>query len=221
MDAHKDISGMMNSLGMVPVFYHDDTQLAVDVLHACYEGGLRLFEFTNRGKNALSVFEKLQEFSRKSLPDLLLGAGSVINGNSAEEYITAGADFIVSPLISDSITDVCRNNEIMHIPGCGTVTEVGRAQKSGALVVKLFPAEVMGPSFIRAVLGPMPWSKIMPTGGVTTDRENLKAWFDAGAYCVGMGSSLFTSEILREGNMALLTRRVSETLQIIREVRNA
>jgi len=221
MDAYKDISGIMQTQGLVPVFYHGDSQLATEILHACYEGGLRIFEFTNRGKNALAVFEKLQEFTEKSLPEMMLGAGSVVTGNSAEDYISRGAQFIVSPLISTSVSGTCQAREIMHIPGCGTVTELGKAQKAGAQIVKLFPAEVLGPTFIKAVLGPMPWSKIMPTGGVTTDRDNLKAWFDAGACCVGMGSSLFTSDITEHRKVSLLIPRVKSALDTIREVRNA
>ncbi len=192
---------MMDKTGMVPVFFHEDLALTRDVVHACYEGGLSIFEFTNRGKNALDVFAGLSDYCHKHLPEMMLGAGSIINGNSAEEYISAGADFIVSPLLSDSVTDTCKKRQCLHIPGCGTVTEVGRAQQTGAEVVKLFPAEVAGPAFIRAIRGPMPWSKIMPTGGVSTEKYNLKEWFDAGAFCVGMGSSLFTPSLLKSGQL--------------------
>ncbi len=211
---------MMHALGVVPVFSHEDTQVACDVVHACYEGGMRIFEFTNRGKNASSVFGALEAYCRKELPEMILGAGSIVNGNSADDFIGLGADFIVSPLISDSVIEVCRTKEILHIPGCGTVTEVGRAQKAGAQVVKLFPAEVLGPSFIRAIRGPMPWSNIMPTGGVTTERENIKAWFDAGAYCVGMGSALFSKDLIHQKDMRGLIQRVSQVLTTIQEVRN-
>lgn len=212
---------MMHASGMVPVFYHQDAEFAVEVLHACYEGGLRLFEFTNRGKNANTVFQRIQSFARTSLPDMLLGAGSVISSNSAEDYIGMGADFIVSPLFSEAVTDICKKKEILCIPGCGTVTELGKAQQAGAELVKLFPAEVLGPSFIRAVLGPMPWSKIMPTGGVTTERDNLREWFDAGAFCVGMGSSLFSRELMEKKDSQALEAKVHATLELIREVRNA
>lgn len=221
MIGNKDITGMMQACGVVPVFYHEDAQVACDVVHACYAGGLRIFEFTNRGKHASAVFKTLQSYCRKNLPEMMLGAGSIVNGNSADDFIGMGADFIVSPLISESVIDVCRSKDILHIPGCGTVTEVGRAQKAGAAVVKLFPAEVLGPSFIRAIRGPMPWSNIMPTGGVTMEKENIKAWFDAGAFCIGMGSALFSRELIEQGDMNSLTQRVTLLLSTIQEVRDA
>lgn len=221
MDANTDISGMMHATGLVPVFHHDDDELALEVLHASYEGGLRIFEFTRRGKHAETTFSKLKAFADKSLPDMMLGAGSIVTGNSAEEFIGMGAGFIVSPLFSESVNDICQSHDVMHIPGCGTVTEIGNAHKAGAGIVKLFPAEVYGPTFIRAILGPMPWSRIMPTGGVTTERTNLKAWFDAGAWCVGMGSALFAPGLLTKGKMDDLRDKISETIRVIREVRDA
>lgn len=220
MTSDKDITGIMHQKGMVPVFYHDDVTISKQVIQACYNAGLQVFEFTNRGKNALEVFTHLTTYIRENLPGMVLGAGSVINGNSAEDFITHGADFIVSPLISDSVIEVCKKRNCLFIPGCGTVTEVGRAQKAGAEVVKLFPAEVLGPAFIKAIRGPMPWTNIMPTGGVTTDYDNLKAWFDAGAFCVGMGSALFSPSMIAAGQFDQLENKVRNVLQTIKEIRD-
>lgn len=210
----------MHQTGMIPVFYHEDIDTAKQVMRASYNAGLRVFEFTNRGKNALDVFSQLIPYIRENLPGMVLGAGSIINGNSAEDFMAHGADFIVSPLISDSVIEVCKKRNCLFIPGCGTVTEVGRAQQAGAEIVKLFPAEVLGPAFIKAIRGPMPWTNIMPTGGVTPDYNNLKAWFDAGAFCVGMGSALFSPDMITTGRMDELENRIREVLQTIKEIRD-
>ncbi|MEJ2005101.1 MAG: bifunctional 4-hydroxy-2-oxoglutarate aldolase/2-dehydro-3-deoxy-phosphogluconate aldolase [Cyclobacteriaceae bacterium] len=206
----------MHRTGLIPVFYHEDADLAAEVVHSCYEGGCRVFEFTNRGKQAPAVFEKLVELKEKKMPELILGVGTIMSPMARDNFISLGAEFTVSPVLHDEL--VSRNQ--FHIPGCGSVTEVDRAWENGADLVKLFPANVLGPGFIKSLHGPMPDIRIMPSGGVYADRENLKSWFEAGAYCVGMGSPLFSSDIIDNRKPEKLEFKVAEILSIIAEVRN-
>ena len=207
----------MHTTGLVPVFYHEDKELAAEIVHSCYEGGCRVFEFTNRGKHAPAVFEKLVELQQKQMPDLILGVGTIMSSAAKETFLNLGAQFTVSPVLHDELV----SHSQFHIPGCGSVTEIDRAWNNGAELVKLFPANVLGPGFIKALHGPMPDIRIMPSGGVFPDRENLKSWFGHGAYCVGMGSPLFKPEIIRDKRMDVLKRHVEEILVMIKEVRNA
>lgn len=185
------------STGIVPVFYHADIEIAKEVLAACYRGGIRAFEFTNRGDFAHEVFAELVRYANKELPEMILGAGSVIDAPIAALYLQLGANFIVSPMLVEEMAVVCNRRKVLWAPGCGTLTEIGRAHELGAEIVKIFPANAVGgPGFIKAVLGPCPWAKIMPTGGVSPEEENLRSWFAAGAACVGMGSKLFPKEVL-------------------------
>ena len=187
----------MMSTGIVPVFYHADIEIAKEVLAACYRGGIRAFEFTNRGDFAHEVFAELVRYANKELPEMILGAGSVIDAPIAALYLQLGANFIVSPMLVEEMAVVCNRRKVLWAPGCGTLTEIGRAHELGAEIVKIFPANAVGgPGFIKAVLGPCPWAKIMPTGGVSPEEENLRSWFAAGAACVGMGSKLFPKEVL-------------------------
>ncbi len=206
----------MKETGMVPVFYHKDTEVCKQVVKACYDGGVRVFEFTNRGDFATLVFAELNEWAIENCPEMIMGVGSVIDEGTAAMYIALGANFIVSPLIDEGTARVCNRRKISWSPGCGSVTEIGRAHELGAEVVKIFPGtQVGGPDFVKAVKGPMPWTCIMPTGGVTPDEQNLKAWFSAGATCVGMGSQLFPKEILAAGNYSYISEKCKDALQII------
>jgi len=206
--------------GLVPVFYHADLNICKKVLKACYDGGLRVFEFTNRADFAHETFSELSKYVKAELPGMLLGAGSIIDAGTAAIYIQSGARFIVSPALVPEMAVVCNRRNIMWAPGCGTLTEIVRAQELGADIVKIFPgAQVGGPAFVKAVLGPMPWSLIMPTGGVSPDKENLKGWFGSGVSCVGMGSNLFPNEWLAQGEFEKITQLIFNTLSIIEEVR--
>ena len=205
--------------GMVPVLYHPDAEIAKQVLKACYDGGVRAFEFTNRGDFAQLVFKELAQFVREQLPGLVLGAGSVIDPATAALYIQLGADFVVGPGFNPEIAKVCNRRLIPYIPGCGTVTEIGNAQEAGCGLCKVFPGEVLGPEFVKAVLAPMPWSRLMVTGGVKPEKANLEAWFKAGATCVGMGSNLFPQDAVAAGDWARIAALCKKTLQIIQEVR--
>ena len=205
---------------MVPLFYHGDPEVAKAVARACYAGGARLLEFTHRGDFAHEVFGELRKFCRKALPELALGVGSVTDAAQASLYMMLGADFVVTPTLREDIARVCNRRKVMWNPGCATVAEIARAEELGAEVVKLFPGDVYGPGFVKGVLGPQPWTSIMPTGGVSPDRDNLKGWFDAGVVCVGMGSKLVSRDIVAARDWDGLEAKTRETLALIRSLRN-
>jgi len=208
----------MKETGMVPVFYHKNTELCKNVVKACYDGGVRVFEFTNRGDFATLVFAELNQWAIENCPEMIMGVGSVIDEGTAAMYLALGANFIVSPVIDEGTARVCNKRKVSWSPGCGSVTEINRAHELGAEVVKIFPGQqVGGPEFVKAVKGPMPWASIMPTGGVTPTEENLKAWFEAGVTCVGMGSQLFPSEVLANENYAYISAKCAEALNIIKK----
>ncbi|MFA6127182.1 MAG: bifunctional 4-hydroxy-2-oxoglutarate aldolase/2-dehydro-3-deoxy-phosphogluconate aldolase [Bacteroidales bacterium] len=208
------------SKGMVPVFNHADKEVAFRVVKACYDAGLRVFEWTNRGAGAASMFRVIKEFIDRNCPGMILGAGSVFDGETCRKFHSMGASFIVSPVIDPEMATVCKELKLLWIPGCGTVTEIHQARKWGAGIVKIFPGDAVGgPGFVKAVLGPMPWAEIMPTGGVNPDPENLKAWFKVGVCCVGMGSQLFTKERVNDENAENLVTEISKTLNSIKECR--
>lgn len=210
----------MYRTGLVPVFYHPDINVCKNVLRACFKGGVRVFEFTNRGDFAHEVFTELNKFARKEFPALLLGTGSVVDSETASLYIQLGANFIVSPVLVEEMAKVCNRRKILWIPGCGTLSEISKAEELGAEIVKIFPgSSVGGPDFVKTVKGPFPWTNIMPTGGVDPSEENLKAWLDAGVSVVGMGSKLITKKILRDDDYGLLEKNVQEVIRFIHLVR--
>lgn len=200
---------------MVPVFYNADLATCVNVLRACYAGGVRVFEFTNRGQAAYANFVALRTLATNEMPELTLGVGSVVKGQDAEQFIAAGADFIVGPCFSESVYEVCKRKSMPYIPGCGTVTEIFRAQELGCEVTKLFPGDVYGTKMVKGLMAPMPWSKIMVTGGVSPDKENLEDWFKAGAWCVGMGSKLFPKDVIEAQDWTYITNKCKECFTYI------
>ena len=206
--------------GMVPLFYHKDINVAKAVLKACYDGGARLMEFTSRGDFAFEIFNQLIKYAIEELPGMILGVGSVTDAAAASQYMLAGANFIVTPVFREDIAIVCNRRKVLWSPGCGSLTEIARAEELGCELVKLFPGSTYGPGFVKAILGPQPWTSIMPTGGVSTEVENLKDWFDAGVTCVGMGSKLISKEILANESYSKLTEDVKNTLEIIRELKH-
>lgn len=209
----------MAETGLVPVFYHADAEVCKKVVKACYDGGVRLFEFTNRGDFASLIFAELNKWAQQEYPEMIMGVGSVVDEGTAAMYIALGANFIVSPLIDEATARVCNKRKIAWNPGCGTVTEIGRAHELGAEVVKIFPgSEVGGPGFVKAVKGPMPWTSIMPTGGVSPTEENLKAWFEAGVICVGIGSKLFPKKVIENNDYSFITETCSKILSIINDL---
>ena len=207
--------------GMVPLFYHPDSELCKQVIKACYKGGARVFEFTNRGDFAHEVFADVKKWAALECPEMALGVGSVVDSPTAALYIQSGADFIVSPMLNPDMAKTCNRRKIAWMPGCGTLSEISHAEELGVEIVKIFPGkEVGGPSFVKAIKGPCPWTSIMPSGGVSPDRENLQAWFDAGVVCVGLGSQLFTKQIIKDKQFDVLEKKVKETLAIIDGIKN-
>lgn len=176
---------------MVPVYYNGDLDTACSVLRACYDGGVRAFEFTNRGDFAHEIFAPLVKFAARECPEMAVGVGSVVDPATAALFIQCGACFVVGPLFNPEVARVCNRRQVAYVPGCGTISEVGFAQEAGCELCKVFPGDVLGPKFVKGLLAPMPWSKLMVTGGVEPTAENLESWFKAGVYCVGMGSKLF------------------------------
>lgn len=210
----------MGDTGFVPLYFNSDPKMVQQVVKACYDGGARLFEFTHRGENAEQVFSKLVDFCNTECPDMILGVGSITDAATASNFINMGASFVVTPVLREDIAIVCNRKKIFWSPGCGSLTEITRAEELGCELVKLFPAEVYGPKFIKAVRGPQPWTNIMPTGGVDTSIENLTDWFEAGATCVGMGSKLIDKQALVSGNYNLITQKVKEVLKIIQDIKS-
>ena len=209
----------IGSTGMVPVFYHKDAEIAKKVVKACYDGGVRAFEFTNRGDFAHEVFAEVVKFAAKECPELALGIGSVVDAPTAALYIQLGACFVVGPLFNPDIVPVCNRRLVPYCPGCGTVSEIGKAQELGCDLCKLFPGDVYGPAFVKGMMAPCPWTKLMVTGGVAPTKENLTAWVKAGVYCVGMGSKLFPKEEVAAGNWQYITDKCKEALGYIAEAR--
>lgn len=209
----------MQTTGMVPVFYHEDAAVAKQVIKACYDGGVRAFEFANRGDFAHEVFAECVKFAAKECPEMAMGIGSVVDASTAALYIQLGACFVVGPLLNPEIARVCNRRLIPYVPGCGTVSEIGTAQELGCDVTKAFPGEVYGPAFVKGTLAPMPWSKIMVTGGVCPDKENLTKWFKAGTFCVGMGGNLFPKETLKNKDWQYITQMCRQSLEYIAEAR--
>ena len=209
----------MKETGVVPVFYHGDVETAKQVVKACYEGGIRAFEFANRGDFAQEVFKELNKFALKELPGMIMGIGTVIDPATAAIYLQLGANFVVGPMFNREIALVCNRRLIPYCPGCATATEVSTAQEAGCDVCKVFPGDVLGPAFVKGVRAPMPWSQLMVTGGVKPEKANLEAWFKAGVTCVGMGSNLFPKDVIAAGEWSRITELCKNAMQIIQEVR--
>ena len=208
------------STGMVPVYYNKDVEIAKQVVKACYEGGVRAFEFTNRGDFAHEVFAELIKFATKECPELVLGVGSIVDAGTASLYLQLGANFVVGPLFNPEIAKVCNRRLVPYTPGCGSVAEIGFAQEVGCDLCKIFPAgNVGGPSFVKNIKAPMPWSMIMATGAVEPTEENLSAWFKAGVTCVGMGSKLFPKEMIAAGNWEAISTLCRDALATIKKYR--
>ena len=214
-----EVAQVMKDTGMVPLFFHSDIALGKKVLKACYDGGARLMEFTSRGDFAFEVFGALNKYALEELPGMVMGVGSVTDAAAASLYMQLGANFIVTPVLREDIAIVCNRRKVLWSPGCGTLTEIAKAEELGCEIVKLFPGDIYGPQFVKGIKGPQPWTSIMPTGGVSPDEANLKGWFDAGVTCVGMGSQLISNDILANGDFGKLEQKVKEALAIIKAVR--
>ncbi len=206
--------------GMVPVYYNKDAATAQNVLRACYNGGVRAFEFTNRGDFAHEVFASLVKYAEKECPEMIIGVGSVVDAATAALFLQLGANFVVGPLFNPDVAKVCNRRLVPYTPGCGSVSEIGFAEEAGCDLCKVFPAgNVGGPSFVKNIKAPMPWSMIMATGAVEPTEENLAAWFKAGVTCVGMGSKLFPKEAIARGDWDEITRLCAFALDTIKKYR--
>ena len=206
--------------GIIPVFYHPDPEVCRNVIQACANGGAKAIEFTNRGDFAAHVFLDVARHFAEKDPSVIMGVGSVVDAPTAGLYIANGAKFVVGPLLNPDVAKVCNRRKIPYSPGCGSATEIGYAEELGVEIVKIFPgASVGGPEFVKAMLGPCPWTKIMPTGGVDCTEESLRKWFGAGVACVGMGSNLITKELLDAKDFAGIAKKVRDTLALVRSIR--
>ena len=215
-----DVALKMRETGVIPLYYNPDLDIMKEVISACYRGGMSIFEFTNRGDMAHELFADLIKWSRSELPDLVMGVGTVVDAGTCSLYIQMGAKFIVSPLLNEEMARVCNRRKVMWVPGCATASEIGKAEELGAEVVKLFPGPTVGGAkFLKAYLGPCPWSNIMPSGGVSPTQENLKEWFDAGAFCVGMGSQLITRDMIKNSDYKKLEETARASMDIIKKLK--
>jgi 2-dehydro-3-deoxyphosphogluconate aldolase/(4S)-4-hydroxy-2-oxoglutarate aldolase len=206
--------------GLVPVFYHGDVEVAEKVVKACVAGGARVVEFTNRGDFAPEVFKALSQYMSQEMPQVILGVGSVIDEPTAAMYIAYGTNFVVGPVLNDAIARLCNRRKVAYMPGCGSASEISYAEELGVEIVKIFPGDsVGGPDFVKAILGPCPWTRIMPTGGVDATEESIKAWFGAGVACVGIGSKLIRKDWVAAGNWAEITATVRQVLDWIKKAR--
>ncbi len=212
----------MLDTGLVPIFYNGDLEVAKEIVAACVDGGAWVVEFTNRGDRAWNIFTQITAFFDQANPSVILGVGSVMDAPTAALYIASGANFIVGPVLNPEVARVCNRRKIAYLPGCGSVSEISAAEELGVEIVKIFPGkQVGGPPFIKAVHGPMPWSRLMPTGGVDATRESVQEWIRAGAACLGIGSKLIRKDLVAAGDYDAIRDNVRRVLDWIRETREA
>lgn len=207
--------------GVVPVFHHADPEVGAGVIAACAAAGAPCVEFTNRGEFAADAFLRLSKRLAGD-PRIALGVGSIVDAPTAALFLANGARFVVGPVLNAEVARLCNRRMIAYIPGCGTASEISQAHELGCEIVKLFPGDAAGgPAFVRSVLGPMPWAKIMPTGGVGADADSLEPWFAAGVTAVGIGSDLIPPSLLEARDYAAIEARVRTTVEAIRRLRVA
>lgn len=210
----------MERQGIIPVFYNADLQICKEVVRICHGAGLKVFEFTNRGDFAHLLFGELNQWVKAEIPDMMLGVGSIVDAPTAAIYIQLGASFVVSPLLNEDMAKVCNRRKVLWAPGCGTLSEINRAEELGAEIVKIFPgSSTGGAEFVKAIKGPCPWSSIMPTGGVDTTEESLAEWFAAGVTCVGLGSNLLPAKLVKEQNWSEIDSLIKSTVEKVKRVR--
>lgn len=214
-----EVAQTMEQTGMVPLFFHPDIEIGKQVLKACYDGGARLMEFTSRGDFAFEVFSVLNKYAINELPGMIMGVGSVTDAAAASLYMQLGANFIVTPVLREDIALVCNRRKVLWSPGCGSLTEIAKAEELGCEIVKLFPGGIYGPDFVKAIKGPCQWTSIMPTGGVSPTKENLESWFKAGVTCVGMGSKLMVKDANSNYDLKKITELTKSSLKIISELK--
>ena len=215
-----EVLNTINQIGLVPVFYHADAEVVIEVAKACAAGGLRLIEFTNRGDRAFQVFTQLEEYCAAHLPEMVTGVGSIVDAATAGVYINIGANFVVGPNLNPDVARLCNRRKVAYSPGCATPTEIAQAEELGVEVVKIFPGDIVGgPEFVSALRGPCPWTSIMPTGGVDITEASLAAWFKAGITAAGIGSKLITRDLLEKKDYAGMTEQIRKTLAMIAKLK--
>lgn len=215
-----DVLNRMVDTGVVPVFYHEDVEVAKNIVAACSAGGAKVIEFTNRGDLAFQVFGELTRHFAKADPSVILGVGSIVDAPTAALYISSGANFVVGPTLNPEVARVCNRRMVAYSPGCGSASEISQAQELGVEICKVFPGgEVGGPNFVKSVLAPMPWTRIMPTGGVQANEESITAWIKAGCSCLGMGSDLVKKELVAAGDWAGVSARVAKAIGWVKKAR--
>jgi 2-dehydro-3-deoxyphosphogluconate aldolase/(4S)-4-hydroxy-2-oxoglutarate aldolase len=219
MNKKSKILKLIPEHGLLPLFFYKDAEVSVEVLRALHTAGIRAVEYTNRGEAALKNFKKLRKVCDKELNGMYLGVGTIKNAASAKSFINAGADFIISPGLVKDVVKVADHHKLLWMPGCMTPSEIILAEQMGALIIKLFPGNILGPSFLSAVKELFPDLLFMPTGGVEVNRENLTSWFKAGVCSVGMGSKLISKSVLENRDYTKITELTRETLMMIREIR--
>jgi 2-dehydro-3-deoxyphosphogluconate aldolase/(4S)-4-hydroxy-2-oxoglutarate aldolase len=219
MDKKSLLLKAITDQGMLPLFFHADEQKTIDISQAIYDAGVRVIEYTNRGKEALSNFKKLKEAALKSMPELKLGIGTIKTPEEAQDFIDAGADFIVCPIVTPEVAEVCKKADLLWIPGCMTPTEISIAQKHGAGLIKIFPANILGQEFISSIKELFRGQLFMPTGGVDLSKENISSWFKAGVCAVGMGSKLISKDVMESGNYEQLAKNTKEVLAVIQSIK--
>lgn len=214
-----DVENTLLGIGFVPLFYHGQVETAIELVSACARGGARVIEFTNRGELAYPVFAELIKYFTKADPQIILGVGSVIDAPTTALYLAAGANFIVGPSLNPEISRLCNRRKILYIPGCATPSEISTAEELGAEICKLFPADVLGPGFIKAVLAPCPWHRLMPTGGVEPTQASISEWIHAGSAAVGMGSKLITASAIKLREYDVIAAKTAECIAWVQAAR--
>lgn len=215
-----EVAQVMKDTGLVPLFFNSNIEVSKKVLKACYDGGARLMEFTARGDFALDVFTALTKYAIAELPGMIMGVGSVTDAAAASLYMQMGANFIVTPVLREDIAIVCNRRKVLWSPGCGSLTEIAKAEELGCEIVKLFPGGTYGADFVKAIKGPCPWTSIMPTGGVSPTKESLESWFNAGVTCVGMGSKLIAKDSKGNYDYKKIENMTRDAIQIIQNLKN-
>lgn len=219
MDNQSSILKAITNQGMLPLFFHPDEEKSITITQTVYDAGVRVIEYTNRGKEALANFKKLKQVALKTMPDLKLGIGTIKNAQEAKDFIVAGADFIVCPIVLAEVAAACAEANLLWVPGCMTPTEITLAQTLGAGLIKIFPANILGQDFISSIKDLFAGQLFMPTGGVDLSKENIASWFKAGVCAVGMGSKLISKEIMAQENYELLAKNTKEVLATIKSVK--
>lgn len=220
MDRKKKILSLVIEQGVLPLYFHTDAEVSVEIMRALYHAGARLVEYTNRGENALNNFLQLRKVADEELPGLQLGVGTIMNKIDATEFINEGADFIVCPGIKNEVAELADKNDLLWIPGCLTATEIMAADDLGAQLIKLFPGSLLGPSYLSAMKEVFRDLFFMPTGGVDTSEENLSKWFTSGASAVGMGSKLISKSLMETKDYKGIESLTRQTLQLVQKIKS-